>query len=211
MSTTPLTLDLNISAGEARRRSQDPLVTSDHELMSRVQKHERRAFELLYARHSARALGLAYKILRDRDLAEEVVVDAFWRVWQRADQFQAGRGSFPSWFYGIVRHLAIDELRRREARPMPHQDHELEMEMAHDVARVQDVPEAVARRLTADSVQNAIRALPPTQSEVIRLAYLEGMTRQEISRRLGQPLGTVHTRARLGLDKLREMLVQGQI
>ena len=179
---------------------------SDLELLGGVQNRNRRALEVLYDRYSAKALGLAYKILRDRDLAEEIVIDAFWRVWQRADQFQMGRGSFASWFYGIVRHLAIDELRRRDARPAPSEDEQLEAAVAADVTRENDVTEIVARTLNADTVQNALNALPPAQREVIHLAYFEGLTRKEISKRLGQPLGTIHTRARLGLDKLRMLL-----
>lgn len=179
---------------------------TDLELLIQVQEHSRRALDMLYERYAGKALGLAYKILRDRDLAEQVVVDAFWRVWQRADQFQMGRGSFASWFYGIVRHLAIDELRRRDARPTPSEDQELEVAFASDVTREHDVTEQVAHSLEADTVQNALAALPPSQRQVIQLAYFEGMTRKEISQLLGQPLGTVHTRARLGLDKLRVIL-----
>jgi RNA polymerase sigma-70 factor (ECF subfamily) len=184
----------------------DEAELNDIELVRLVQERSRRALEVLYERYSARALGLAYKILRDGDLAEEVVVDAFWRVWRRADQFQFGRGSFAAWLYGIVRHLAIDELRRRESRPLPGADEELESASAADATRETDVSDVVARRLLADSVQSALRALPATQREVIHLAYFEGLTRKEISNRLGQPLGTIHTRARLGLDKLRSQL-----
>lgn len=183
---------------------------SDLELLLQVQQRSRRALELLYARYSAKGLGLAFKILRDRDLAEEVVVEAFWRVWQRADQFQMGRGSFAAWFYGIVRHLALDELRRRDARPAPSEDQELEMASAADATYTPDVTELITHRLNAETVQSAVNALPPEQRQVIRLAYFEGLTRQEISKRLGQPLGTVHTRARLGLDKLRVLLAPSQ-
>lgn len=188
------------------RVKRDESELSDFELLMQVQAHNRRALEVLYARYSAKALGLAFKVLRDRDLAEEVVVDAFWRVWQRADQFQMGRGSFSSWFYGIVRHLAIDELRRRDARPAPSEDEQLEMAFASDATHENDVTEIVAHRLNADSVQLALNTLPPPQREVIQLAYFEGLTRKEISQKLGEPLGTIHTRARLGLDKLRTVL-----
>lgn len=193
-------------SGSVRRVKSNPAEPSDLELLTQVRQRRRYALEQLYDRYSARALGLAYKTLHDRDLAEEIVLDAFWRVWDRAEQFELGRGSFASWFYGIVRHLAIDELRRREARPAPHDDDELEAAMAREATLEQDVSHVVERRLTADSVQNALLALPPNQREVIHLAYFEGLTRKEIARRLGQPLGTVHTRARLGLDKLRVLL-----
>lgn len=180
---------------------------SDLELLMQVQKNRsRRALEVLYERYAAKGLGLAYKILRDRDPAEEVVVDAFWRVWQRAEQFQMGRGNFGSWFYGIVRHLAIDELRRRELRPIPSEDTQLETAFAADATVENDVTEIVARTLTAESVHGALNALPPAQRQVLELAYFEGLTREEISRHLGQPLGTIHTRARLGLEKLRGLL-----
>jgi RNA polymerase sigma-70 factor (ECF subfamily) len=198
-------------AQSVRRSKADEAEMSDLELLLQVQKQSRRALEVLYERYSAKALGLAYKILRDRDLAEEIVVDAFWRVWQRADQFQMGRGSFASWFYGIVRHLAIDELRRRDARPVPGEDDQLEMAFAADVTRENDVTSIVERSLTADTVQDALAALPEAQRQVLQLAYFEGLTRKEISKRLGQPLGTVHTRARLGLDKMRTLLADSQM
>lgn len=189
-----------------RRTQPDRNEPGDLELLRQVQQHNRTALELLYERYSARALGVAYKMVRDRDLAEEVVADAFWRVWQRAGQFEAGRGSFASWFYGIVRHLALDELRRRDVRPIPHDDEELEVALTRDPTLEHDVSQVVERRLAADRVQRALLALPPSQREVIHLAYFEGLTRQEIARHLGQPLGTVHTRARLGLDKLKVLL-----
>ena len=110
-----------------------------------------------------------------------------------------------------MRHLAIDELRRRDARPTPSEDTQLEMAFAADVTHESDVTEIVAHRLNANTVQDALNALPPAQREVIQLAYFEGMTRQEISKMLGQPLGTIHTRARLGLDKLRGMLAPLQV
>lgn len=194
-----------------RQQETDENNMTDFELLLAVQKRSRHALEVLYDRYSAKALGLSFKILRDRDLAEEIVIDAFWRVWQRAEQFQMGRGSFASWFYGIVRHLAIDELRRRDARPAPSEDDQLEMAFAADVTRENDVTEIVAHSLNADTVQNALNLLPPAQREVIRLAYFEGMTRKEISKLLGQPLGTIHTRARLGLDKLRAVLTPSQL
>lgn len=208
MVTTAIPFSRPNLSGRARRSENQ---MTDMELLLQVQGQSRSALEELYDRYSAKALGLAFKILRDRDLAEEIVVDAFWRVWQRAEQFQMGRGSFASWFYGIVRHLAIDELRRRDARPAPGTDEQLEMAFAADVTHDEDVTEIVARNLNAETVQSALNALPPAQREVIRLAYLEGLTRKEISQQLGQPLGTIHTRARLGLDKLRAILTPMQL
>lgn len=200
---------LKFDRGRIRRRARDEeQVLSDLELLARVQRRSRTALAVLYERYSTKALGLAYKILRDRDLAEEVVIEAFWRVWQRAGQFQGGRGSFAAWFYGIVRHLAVDELRRRDARPIASQDDQLEWALA--ASQENDVDEIVNRRLTAATIQHALETLPPAQREVLWLAYWGGLTRDEISKKLGQPLGTVHTRARLGLDKLRVLLAATQ-
>lgn len=209
---TTFAASMKFSPAESfRRGKQDETEMTDLELLLQVQMSSRRALDVLYERYSSKALGLAYKILRDRDLAEEIVVDAFWRVWQRADQFQMGRGSFAAWFFGIVRHLAIDELRRRDTRPVPSEDDQLELAFAADVTRENDVTEIVARSLSADTVQSALAALPEAQRQVIQLAYLEGLTRKEISKQLKQPLGTVHTRARLGLDKMRTLLAGSQL
>jgi RNA polymerase sigma-70 factor (ECF subfamily) len=183
-----------------------PAGLGDDELLKRVRARDRRALEALYDRYSARALGIAFKVLRERDLAEQVVVDSFWRVWERAGQFEEGRGTFSSWFFGIVRHLAIDEFRRREARPAPSEDQQLELALNERSVVDTDVATVVAERLAADALREAVNALPPSQRQVIHLAYFEGLTRKEISDKLGQPLGTIHTRARLGLDKLRTML-----
>jgi RNA polymerase sigma-70 factor (ECF subfamily) len=179
---------------------------SDLELLSGVQARSRRALEILYDRHASRALGLASKILRDRDLAEDVVVESFWRVWQRAAQFEIGRGTFTSWYFGIVRNLAIDQLRRRRRQPEPSDADALEYALHLRSPREQDIGALVMQRLDTHAVRDAVDALPPAQREVIRLAYMEGLTRQEIALKLGQPLGTVHTRARLGLGKLREIM-----
>lgn len=209
MMMTGSTMSLpRADAGQHAPRDDKP--ARDVDLMKQVRQRDRRALELLYNRYSSKALGLAYKILRDRDLAEEMVVDAFWRVWQRADQFDLQRGGFATWFYGIVRHLAIDELRRRAVRPTPHDDQQLESALALDVTKNEDVNETVARRLDAVHVQNALKELPPRQREVIHLSYFEGLTREEIAQKLGQPIGTVHTRARLGLGKLRVLLAHLQ-
>src|SRR5919202_1122646 len=90
---------------------------SDKELISRVARRDRAAFEVLYDRYSPKAMGLALKLLGEPNLAEEIVQEAFWRVWKRADTYTTQRGEFSTWLFGIVHNLAIDELRRRQSRP----------------------------------------------------------------------------------------------
>jgi RNA polymerase sigma-70 factor (ECF subfamily) len=93
--------------------------SSDETLMARVARRDPAAVEELYDRYSASALGLAFKIMGERNSAEEIVQEAFWRVWKRASTYKHPRGEFSTWLLGIVHNLAIDEFRRRRARPNP--------------------------------------------------------------------------------------------
>lgn len=178
--------------------------------MRQVQQCNKRALQELYQRYTSRALGLAVKILRDRDLAEEVAQEAFWRVWQRAAQFEDGRGDFTHWLDGIVRHLALDELRRVKAHVEHADDEQFENLLAQDASanrHTADITELVDARLNKQQLLQALQKLPISQRQVIELSFFHGLTRQEISRQLGEPLGTIHTRAWLGLNKLRDALV----
>jgi RNA polymerase sigma-70 factor (ECF subfamily) len=182
---------------------------SDPHLMQQVQQHDTRALQTLYERYTSRALGLAVKILRDRALAEEVAQEAFWRVWQRAKQFEYGRGDFTRWLDGIVRHLALDELRRAKGHVEHGNDEQFEEILAEAASAKQDatdVAELVDARLRKQHVLSALQTLPLLQRQIIELSFFQGLTRREIARQLGVPLGTVHTRAWLGLNKLRDML-----
>ncbi len=177
---------------------------ADHNLLKQVQQREVHALEVLYTRYASRALGLAFKILKDRDLAEQVIQDAFWRVWRSADQYQPARGSFSTWLFTIVHNLAIDQLRRRRNELTlddPQQAEAIEAEVA-----APDVSDLASRDLRAEEIRSALKALPEPQRRVIELAYFEGLSRREIAQQLGAPLGTIHTRARLGLEKLRQVL-----
>jgi RNA polymerase sigma-70 factor (ECF subfamily) len=179
---------------------------SDAELARRVAQRDRTAFELIYDRYAGKALGLCIRILGDRGLSEEVLQEAFWRAWQRADTYDPGRASFTSWLFSIVHHCAIDELRKRRAR-----DATVEVDADDGEAQVipdpqADVVESAWANLQSEQVKRALEQLPAAQRSVIVMAYYGGYTRQEIALRLNEPIGTVHTRARLGLIKLRELL-----
>lgn len=187
----------------------DPV--SDAALMARVAQHDKRALELLYDMYAPSAMGLALKMLGERNTAEEIVQEAFWRVWKRASTFELQRGQFGAWLFGIVHNLAIDEMRRRRVRPNTvstdaEDDSMLELP-DHEV----DVAESAFQRVTGEQVRVALRELPDAQRSVIELAYFEGLTHQEIASRLDEPIGTIHTRARLALQKLRETLAPLQL
>jgi len=177
---------------------------SDLELMARVQKQDKRALELLHQRYFNRAVGVSFKVLRDEDLAQETAQEAFWRVWQHAGQFQGQRGTFTNWLFGIVRNLSIDELRRDRSAELPEDD---DLSDAPSYLITQDnLTDVVDERIRYDSLRAAMQKLPAAQRQVLELAYFHGLTRREISSKLGEPLGTIHTRALLGMNKLREMV-----
>jgi RNA polymerase sigma-70 factor (ECF subfamily) len=172
---------------------------SDEQLMGRVAARDEAALAVLYDRFSPSVLGLAYKLLSDRATAEEVLQETFWRVWQKAGQYQAERGSVQSWLFAIAHNACIDELRRRKV------EHTLidEQQVERNSPGAPDLDAQVASGIERRQVLAALEDLPPEQREVIEMAFLGGLTRQEIAAKVGVPLGTVHTRARLGLQKLK--------
>ena len=180
---------------------------SNEILIARVASGDASALEVLYDLHAAAVLGISFRIIGDRIAAEDVLQETFWRVWQSAITYQAQRGSVTSWLFRIARNLAIDAYRRRSVRPqaiteMTDTDPILDQLPDPNV----DVAEQTQTSLHARQVRIALAALPREQRQVMELAYFYGMTRQEIAEATGEALGTIHTRARLGLQKLREEL-----
>jgi RNA polymerase sigma-70 factor, ECF subfamily len=180
---------------------------ADEDLMTLVERRDADAFAVLYDRHGGAAYSLAYRIVGDAAVAEDVVQEAFLSVWRSGARFDPARGSVRSWTLGIVRNRSIDSLRRMAgAAPKLDLDDEAAIE-AEPAAELTD-SEAI-RRETARSVRGALRELPDEQSEVIGLAYFGGFTHSEIAKMLGMPLGTVKGRMRLGLEKIRITLAEG--
>jgi len=154
----------------------------------------------LYSQHADSARALASRLLFDRCEAEDVVQDVFLTLWRRPDCFDPDRGTARSWLLTVVRNRSLDHLRRRcgkhsedvtdlaERLPDPHAD-----DMADEL-------DAAARN---KALWQMVDALPPCQADLIRRAYVSGQTHQEIACETGLPLGTVKSRIRLGLDKLR--------
>ena len=168
--------------------------------MERVACGDREAFAAAYDRHSRAALGLAVRMTGSREAAEEVVQETFVGLWRRADQFQASRGSLRTFVLGIARNRSIDALRRDAARVRTRAS-DLGVEHTHEAVDRTDVE--VARRDEAASVRAALDSLPRLQRRVIELAYFAGLSHSEIALQLGLPIGTVKSRIRLGLGKLR--------
>jgi RNA polymerase sigma-70 factor (ECF subfamily) len=186
---------------------------SDEVLAARVAQGDRRAFETLYNRYASIILGVALRITDERSTAEDVLQETFWRAWQNASSYQPERGSFTSWLFRIAHNLAIDAYRRRSVRPQAIFAEVADADPILD--RIPDpdinVPEQAQSNVMAGQAREAIKSLPREQRQVIEMAYFYGMTRQEIAEAMGEPLGTIHTRARLGLQKLREALERADI
>ena len=184
---------------------------SDEDLMHRVAAGDSDALALLFNRYSGTVYSLAYRMLNDREGAEELLNEAFVRVWRQAPSFDARRGKFSTWLMSVARNLGIDQLRSRRARPQradPISADDTELDLPDDRVDVEaDVWNAERRRL----IRQALQELPPPQRQALELAYFEGLTQSEISSRLGDPLGTTKTRIRLGLQKLRDLLLSTEL
>lgn len=186
---------------------QRPEAVRDEQLIKAVAQGDFRAFEMIYDRYAPMVFGLALKTLGDREAAEEAVQEVFWRVWQRAGSFDQKR-MFAPWLFSIAHNYQVDELRRRRSRPQPVYEDE-----NHPVlSSIPDGTDVGATALQSEQrriVLDALQQLPVEQRQALELAYFDGLTQQEIATRLNNPLGTIKTRIRLGLQKLRAIL-QGQ-
>jgi RNA polymerase sigma-70 factor, ECF subfamily len=187
-----------------------PNQLSDEILIAQVAQGDKAALETLYDRHAAIVLGVCLKILGDRTTAETVLQETFWRVWQSAASDEPGRGSFTGWLFRLARNLALDAYRRNRIRPQA-------MAGSGDTRPILDripdrdmsVAEQAQSDLDARQVRNALAILPREQRQVIEMAYFYGLTRHQIAEATREALGTIHIRARLGLQKLLAELEKG--
>ncbi len=162
-------------------------------------------FEAFYDRHHRSAFALAYRIMNsDHALAEDVVQESFLALWRYAHSFKPERGNARTWFFSIVHHRALNALRRRKTRLPSEPIDEMASELT--AGEAYDVWAQVARGLDAMQVRSALALLPEEQREAITLAFLGGYSNTEVAERLGVPLGTVKSRIRLGMQKMRVTL-----
>ncbi len=175
---------------------------TDDVLLSRMRRKDEAALAELYDRYSALLYTLALRIVGDRALAQEVIQDAFLRSWHEADQYDPARGRVNAWLMAVTRNRAIDLLRSRSHQARLREGQSL-------IATGQNEPDAAdtsEQVLVRHMVSEALNALPADQRQAIELAYYGGLTQAEIAQRLGEPLGTVKTRVRAGLERLRGTL-----
>jgi RNA polymerase sigma-70 factor (ECF subfamily) len=174
---------------------------SDGELVRAMARGDEAALAGLYDRYRLILFGLIMRILHDRADAEDVLQEAFLQVWRRAGDFDETRGRAFTWLVTIARSRALDRLRALGSRGR----------LATEAARLprEEVGDAAADALRSEEgkvVRQALSELPEDQRRALFLAYFEGLTQAEIAARLGDPLGTVKTRMRSGMMKLRELL-----
>jgi RNA polymerase sigma-70 factor, ECF subfamily len=172
-------------------------------LLAKIAQGDREAFGCFYDAFAGLALGIIRKILRDAAVSEEVLQEVFWQIWLEAGRYDPRRGSPEAWVVMRARTRAIDRLRairRREKTFVAPGD--------DSVTRSSEPPPenpGVAAE-TRGLVRSALDGLPEPQRRVVVMAFFEGLTHSEIASRLGEPLGTVKTRARLGLERLRSLM-----
>ena len=183
-----------------RGRQASPSDDADRAVLALVTDGQLDALQELYDRYRTMAYSIALRITTDPSLAEDVVQDAFLGVWRNASRYVEGRGSVKTWLLSIVHHRAVDAVRRRRpTTELPERE-----DVPPSALTLPDIWPEVAGNIDRQEIAAALTSLSDVQREALELAYFGGLTQQEIAIRTGTPLGTVKSRIRLGVLKLRE-------
>lgn len=177
----------------------------DREFLQRLRRREPDAAAQLYDRYGRIIYSLVFRMVRNQSVAEELVQEAFLRIWNRSEFFDSERGSFVSWVLAVARNQAIDYLRSVTGRQWKG---EIGIESTAEPALFNNLDDGIFQSDRARHVRAAMGRLKQHQREVIELAYFEGLSQSEIAEKLRQPLGTVKTWMRAGLKVLREELTE---
>jgi RNA polymerase sigma factor (sigma-70 family) len=177
----------------------------DRQLLRRIQGGDEEAFRTLFAAYGPSAMALASRVLRQAHLAEEIVQEAFLALWLSTELYDERRGSVKAWLMTMVHHRAVDSVRREETQRR--RADELMGGMREETDDPSgDVVEAVAASGERAAVRAALEVLPPEQREVLGSMYFDGLSQSQIAERTGIPLGTVKSRALLGMRRMRSEL-----
>ncbi len=176
------------------------MLLADEDLLSLVQASDAQAFAVLYDRHSRPAYSLAYRMMGERQAAEDVVQDAFLKLWRAATSYRAERASVRTWILSIVHNRGIDQLRSTASRRRMQE----KVEASAPRSQPSEAFSESWRNAQREQVREALKTLPQEQLKVLELAYFSGYTHVEIAELLGLPLGTVKGRMRLGLKKMKD-------
>ena len=171
-----------------------PEVAQDMRLVARIRAGDQQAMSELYDRYARVVYAVALRVLQDNSAAEDVLQDIFLQLWRNPDAFDASRGSLAAWLAVVARHRAIDRLRKRKP--------EVDIEDCV-IAGGPDLRDEIERSLVVEKVRAALTEMNPDQRYALELAYFQGLTHTEIAEKTGEPLGTIKTRIRSGLQQLR--------
>jgi RNA polymerase sigma-70 factor, ECF subfamily len=187
------------------KSSEDYATYGDEKLVSLIAQLHEPALTQLYDRYHRLVFSLAFAIVNDRETAEEVTLDVFLRVWQKAGTYRVEQAKVSTWLTHIARHHAIDILRRRAAR-LDHSAVHWQDAISNLESYQPDPQESAEVSLRRERIQAALNQLPVDQKQALVLAYFGGYTQSQIAEMLAQPLGTIKTRLRLAMQKVREFL-----
>jgi RNA polymerase sigma-70 factor (ECF subfamily) len=182
----------------------DQSLTPDQELIKRILQRDESALTELYTRYSAQVHGVSFHVLRTDQLAEEATQDTFFKVWKTAYRWDIQQGKLSTWILTIARYTAIDLL-RREQRQTPKVS--VEIEKIYSVVGQQS-PAHTTERDDRSMVKSFLHRLPAEQVQAIEMAFFGGLTHTEIADQLKEPLGTIKSRIRNGLNSIRGMWLQ---
>lgn len=171
------------------------IVLDEDNLMSRIAARDQSALAELYDSCATMIYSLAYRVLDNHTFAEEITQDTFLTIWTQPDRWDAGRGSLVGWMLTIARNAAIDRLRKEQRRPL-----RTALDLDDFIERIGVENDD---RLDTEALRVCLEGLPVEQAQAIQMAFYQGLTHEELAAALNQPLGTVKTRVRLGLQKLR--------
>lgn len=182
-----------------------PPKLTDEELMVQVQQGHQVALSALYERYASRVYGMALQKLADPAEAADVTHDIFVNLWQRSSTFQPARGLLRSWLLTVAHNQIVDTLRREQRAREAYEAIARDPVAVSEVSR-EDTAASAEQNAEAQLVRRALQTLPPDQREVVVLSYYQGYSQSEISQRLQTPLGTIKSRMRLAMTKLRDEL-----
>ena len=180
-------------------------LAAEIDLLQKIGQGDRRSFEALYDRFSGVLFSTAYRVLNNREAAEDVLQDVFIQIWEKAALYDPARGKPMTWAITLTRNKSIDRLRSTQRR------NRLQDDLLHESETVEQFDDrssfdALSSVETSGMVRAALQKLSKDQREAIELAFFSSLTQTEISERLGEPLGTVKARIRRGMMKLKDLL-----
>jgi RNA polymerase sigma-70 factor, ECF subfamily len=182
---------------------------TDEHLLHAIVNGQSAALGILYDRYGRLVFSLAINIINNASDAEEITQEVFLLVWKKASTFQQEQGKVSSWLSGVARHRAIDALRRQGARP---DGHSLDWSKAVEEPDLPDGGDSVENMVEdhqqVQRIKLAVATLPIEQQTVLDMAYFQGMTQEEIAAQTGEPLGTIKTRVRSAMQKLRSQMAE---